>query len=570
MQKKFEEQYKEKALMCVELGLSVFPLQIGSKEPHPNTHGCKDASNDPDVVSRMWDTYPNSNIAVATGLPSKTWVLDVDVKNGAKGLETLAQLEKEYGSLPTTRMCITATEGRLYHFAYNGAVTIKNTVGLGRSDSGIDVRGEGGYVVAPPSYRNIAGEIRQYRWVEGTLSILAEAPQWLIELVKESEKPYRANVIKGDVIQKGVRNDTLFRMASSMRRNGASEEEIYHFLRSTNERRVRPMLSDHEVRKIAVNVASRYDSEAPLRTVNLADEELSTEDAAVSIPSMPEDVMYGWVGKRAKQLDCALGYSYPALITTSAALIRHCQMDENIRTQTYCALLGPVGQGKTFTMERAIEAVQLIPDFIHPTTFSSDRGVYKEFEDDKFSDEPQLVWCDELWNMMQKMQMPLSSLPQTLTTLWNHNEAKGVDKNGTVGCKVYPHLLGGLKVKDASDFRRAFGNKTSDGLADRFIYGWAEHRDFVPHDIPCDNRYPEKPVVPKQVWQTANEWANEQTETRKRLKEIALRVAFVTASMNHDPEITKEGMAAAIRFCEWQETIRKVMIPSESITLKER
>ena len=478
----------------------------------------------------------------------------------------LTKMEENFGFLPPTRTCFTPTGGRHLYFKYDGSFVIKNTVKLGHQNSGIDVRGDGGFVVAPSSYRKIDGKYVHYAWDTETMDV-AEAPTWLIDLVKQEKRS--ADTPKGtdyDIIGEGTRNDTLFRMAASMRRNGANEEEIFQFLSSTNQRRVRPMMSEWEIRQLANGTATRYQPER--RAVDLSQEALDSSNDGIDIPRMPEDVMYGWVGERAKQIECALGYAYPAIITTSAALIRHYQMDTNIRTQTYCALLGPVGQGKTFTMERAIKAVQLIPEFVHATTFSSDRGVYKEFEDAKYTDEPQLVWCDELWNMMQKMQMPLSSLPQTLTTLWNHNEAKGVDKNGSVGCKVFLHLLGGLKVKDASDFRRAFGNKTSDGLADRFIYGWAEHRDFVPHDIPYDNRYPEKPVVPHQVWQTANEWAKEQKETSKRLKEIALRVAFVTASMNHDPEISKEGMAAAIRFCEWQETIRKVMIPSESVTLE--
>ena len=112
---------------------------------HPRTrNGLKDATRDPDQITQWWRIWPAANIGLTTGRNAGVWVLDID---GPRGEESLAELESKIGTL-STRMHTTGSGGRHYLFAYPGGCEIRNKQHL---FPGIDVRGEGGYIVYPPS-----------------------------------------------------------------------------------------------------------------------------------------------------------------------------------------------------------------------------------------------------------------------------------------------------------------------------------------------------------------------------------------------------------------------------------
>lgn len=89
------------------------------------------------------------NIALATGERSGLFVLDVDVKGGAGGQETLDRVQEMYGMLPPTRMISTPSGGAHFYFSYPPAW--RHTTSAGKIGKGIDTRCNGGYVVMPPS-----------------------------------------------------------------------------------------------------------------------------------------------------------------------------------------------------------------------------------------------------------------------------------------------------------------------------------------------------------------------------------------------------------------------------------
>jgi hypothetical protein len=126
------------ALWYVDLGLHVFPLQPGAKTPYPGTHGCKDATTNPDAIVHWWTKMPTSNIGIATG--HAVDVIDID---GPIGVQSWAQLDNVppiLGKVSTPR----AGGSHLYVRATGRG----NKAGIA---PGIDHRGIGGYVVAPPS-----------------------------------------------------------------------------------------------------------------------------------------------------------------------------------------------------------------------------------------------------------------------------------------------------------------------------------------------------------------------------------------------------------------------------------
>lgn len=181
------------AVLC-RRGAAVFPLwwaddgvcacgaadagdEKHSRAKHPIAavarRGCLDASKDPATVARWWARWPRANIGLATGEPSGCWVLDVD---GAAGDASLAELELEHGRIPATATASTG-RGRHLYFRHQTDRSVRNSAR--KIGEGLDVRGRGGYVVAPPSI-HVNG--RRYAWTaDGSARV--DAPAWLLELV---------------------------------------------------------------------------------------------------------------------------------------------------------------------------------------------------------------------------------------------------------------------------------------------------------------------------------------------------------------------------------------------------
>ena len=164
---------RDAALKLAQNGLRVFPLWPRTKDPMVKGWPEK-ATTDPNVV-RGWWRSGDSNIGIATGANSGIWVLDVD---GEEGEQTLRALEAEHGALPPTVEAITG-KGRHLYFRWPLGTEIRNT--QTRDDiPGLDVRGNGGYVCAPPS---IHPSGRVYAWSVDSTDEFADAPEWLLELV---------------------------------------------------------------------------------------------------------------------------------------------------------------------------------------------------------------------------------------------------------------------------------------------------------------------------------------------------------------------------------------------------
>jgi hypothetical protein len=162
------------ALAYAGRGVPVFPCEPGAKRPLTR-NGHWDATTDPHAIERWWGRWPSANVGVPTGKKSGIVVLDVDVTTG--GPESLAKLERAGVPVPKTARTRTGGGGIHLYFRYPRETDIRNSAGL--LGPGLDVRGEGGYVVVPPSRTQ-----GSYEWVDR--SPLAEA-SWLIEHLIEGD-----------------------------------------------------------------------------------------------------------------------------------------------------------------------------------------------------------------------------------------------------------------------------------------------------------------------------------------------------------------------------------------------
>ena len=172
------------ALDLIHRDIPVFPVNPDDKHPlTPN--GFKDATTDEAQVRAWWTRWPNNMIGIPTGPRSGMWLFDADVDpiKGFDGPKELAQLTAQHGPLPGTLASTTPRGGSHFYFRWNG-VDIRNSAS--KIAPGLDVRGDGGYAIVPPSTRT---DGRAYAWC-GSVSEPADAPQWLIDkALQASAKP---------------------------------------------------------------------------------------------------------------------------------------------------------------------------------------------------------------------------------------------------------------------------------------------------------------------------------------------------------------------------------------------
>lgn len=162
------------------LGLASFPVGPDCRTPWC-AHGYKDASKDPVELRALFEPKPRANVAIATGVLSGVFVLDVDTK-GADGAATLNHLQEEHGELPRTPLSATPSDGFHYWFKQPDR-GLRNRVGF---QPGLDVRTTGGSAAAPPS-RKANGT---YTWiVDPTDAPFADAPIWLLDLIDPPAPP---------------------------------------------------------------------------------------------------------------------------------------------------------------------------------------------------------------------------------------------------------------------------------------------------------------------------------------------------------------------------------------------
>lgn len=166
------------ALDLAEAGFPVLPAYPDKKRPRlldwPNK-----ATTDPDVIHGWWGTWPDSRISVLTGRPAGYVVIDVDPAHG--GSESLRALEATYGDLPPTLEVWTGSGGHHLYFQHPGPDVLTRTAVGGLR--GVDVRGEGGQVIAPPSLHENGSP---YTWELSTNphpSVMAALPSAWIEFL---------------------------------------------------------------------------------------------------------------------------------------------------------------------------------------------------------------------------------------------------------------------------------------------------------------------------------------------------------------------------------------------------
>lgn len=292
------------ALWYAEKSIPVFPCKPGRKEPL-TSNGFKDATTDPERIRAWWSRWPDANVAYPTGKISKRISLDNDTYK--PGAWTPEDIERELGELPDTLIVSTGRGGLQHIYEYpEDAEDLRNGMPEGELGPGVCVKADGGYVVAPPSVTEGPYDVLHDR-------PLAEAPEWLIERLREPSRTPESNVatiprakvpgggLEGPEIREGERNTTLYKIACSLRAGGHDRGEILEGLERVNRERCTTPLAGEELSKIAKS-ASRH---AP----GNASPEV-TADVTAAVGEIEDDIMRrdwpGVGGKSARDTAIAL------------------------------------------------------------------------------------------------------------------------------------------------------------------------------------------------------------------------------------------------------------------------
>jgi hypothetical protein len=275
---------------ATEYGWHVFPLAPGSKKPFEGSRGLLEATTDPEQIEAWWTEHPDANIGIATG-PSGLAVMDGDFHSPKWNASSV----RWWNQLPPTLTVSTPRGGE--HRIYKGDI---------RSSShhlapGVDTRGEGGYIVAPPSL--VGG--RAYEW---TLKMSpTEVPEFVpsglngpkaVEEDPQHGTKYGLAVLNGEAgrlalrTEEGERNSSLFasavRVFELVKAGEIEKDHATNMLRRAVagwEQHADPFTS-REVQGVLESAWKRAEARPPGDSTNTTTEELPTQPRYMSIEEL--------------------------------------------------------------------------------------------------------------------------------------------------------------------------------------------------------------------------------------------------------------------------------------------
>lgn len=239
-----DHELRAAALAYLQRGWSVIPVRPREKRPIVAWQVFQQERPTADQIERWWLRWPDANVGIVTGAISGLVVLDVDPRHG--GDASLERWTQAHGPLPPTVEARSGGGGRHLYFAHPGGIIHNRVEFL----PGIDVRADGGLIVAPPS---VHPNGRRYVWVEppgaGALANLSEDL-----LARISPRAgghghpaayWRALLVEG--VGEGRRNDTIASIAGHLLWRGVDATVVTELLLSWNRVRCRPPLDEVEV-----------------------------------------------------------------------------------------------------------------------------------------------------------------------------------------------------------------------------------------------------------------------------------------------------------------------------------
>jgi hypothetical protein len=254
-----ETAIAEAALAYAARGWSVIPMQPHGKRPLVAWREFQHRMAGSDEIRHWFRRWPDANVGIVTGRISGIVVVDVDARHG--GPDSVTEAETLHGPLPPTVESASGGGGRHLYFAYPGR-PVANRVAI---RPGIDVRGDGGCVVAPPSVHPSG---RRYAWGPGhgpDAIALAPVPIHFFGCVggrPAGHAPAHWQQLIRDGIDEGQRNNSIASLTGHLLWRDVDLEVILGLMLAWNRTHCRPPLPDDEVVQVVQSVARTHERES--------------------------------------------------------------------------------------------------------------------------------------------------------------------------------------------------------------------------------------------------------------------------------------------------------------------
>ncbi len=408
------------------------------------------------------------------------------------------ELQLKFGKLPATRKVQTGGGGTHFYFKHPGG-HIPNS--SGQIGPGVDIRGDGGYVLAPPSVTD-----GPYQTLHGDAAI--EAPAWLLERLKHGAHPvFGEKTYKQPVFVEGERNNGLTSLAGSLRRAGLAEAELRAALLQANAGRCDPQLSVDEVETIAKSV-SRY-APPPEAEILLGNERKpeKRKQADLSWPILDGDALYGLAGDFVRTIEPhseadPVGILIQFLVAFGSAVGRGphflVEADEH-HLNLFAVLVGATSKGRKGTalghVLRAMNEVDpswkdhrasgmssgegLIWAVRDPITKFDPKEGEEEIADQGVSDKRLFVVESELASTLRVLAREGNTLSPILREAWDRGDLQSLVKN-------FPARATGAHVSVIGHITRdellRFLDRTecANGFANRFLWVCVKRSKCLP------------------------------------------------------------------------------------------
>lgn len=253
------ERLREAALAYAARGWSVLPIEPHGKRPLLPWRELQQRPADASTILRWYERWPDANVGIVTGRVSQLAVLDIDAAHG--GEASLAALQERHGALPPTVEALTGGGGRHLYFQLRGTL-LGNRVGLW---PGIDLRANGGCVVAPPS---LHASGRPYAWGAGHAPgnrALARLPAFLGGDTPVTAHPHHNAEHRRRLVHEGVaperRNDSIASLSGHLLWRGVEPSTVLELMLAWNQARCHPPLDDAEVERVVRSIGRLHEDE---------------------------------------------------------------------------------------------------------------------------------------------------------------------------------------------------------------------------------------------------------------------------------------------------------------------
>lgn len=476
-------------------GWRLFPVEARGKKPLIRAWQ-KEATTDNAAVRRLSRQSPGCNWGLACGVVSDVWILDVD---GDEGSTAVRELCREHGEDWLHTLTARTARGQHLYFSYPLEATIRNSAG--KIAHGLDVRGDGGYVIVPPSVHPSGAT---YEWIDPAAAI-EPAPEWLLHMVTGPTKQPTLPAADSSAIPEGQRNAELASLAGTMRKRGMTPEEIEAALKAVNLNRCRPPLPEAEVRAIAASVSRYAPAKATEQIAILEGRRAPAPPSAQWPEPLAEEALHGLAGEIVQAIE-------PHSEADPAALLLqlHVGFGSVIGSSPYyrveatkhranlnAAVIGATSHGRKGTAWGHIRMLLEVVDELWAETrilggLSSGEGLIAAVRDPRaddagVTDKRLLVIEPELASVLRVMARDGNTLSAMVRQSWDSGDLRIMTKHD-------PHLATGAHVSIVAHctkdelLRYLDRTELANGFANRFLWVCARRSKLLPDGgrVPSD------------------------------------------------------------------------------------